>query len=182
MLCFIDLPYTKFKVSLFLKRLTAGWDRQPEGMKKAWSFKDASAIHAATGGYMAIMQALKEKVPQADAAAQEPQLRQRFEASFLDDDIINFLSETVPPVDLHQVSFLRTARDACALSNSVQNQTSSSLDLTHEESDFDNPDRFVEPAIVKFLTSGSPKKTSVHTILAGGLEVFGCMKVYTHSF
>ena len=63
---------------------------------------------------MVIMEALKEKVPQADAAAQEPQLRQRFEASFLDDDIVHFLSETVPPADLYQVSFLRTARDAYA--------------------------------------------------------------------
>lgn len=120
MLCFIDLPYTK--VSLFLKRLTADWDRQPEGMKRAWSFKEAATIHAATGGYMAIIQALKEKVPQADVAAQEPELQQRFEASFLDDDIINFLQESVPPVDLHQVSFLRTARDTCTWSNSVQIQ------------------------------------------------------------
>lgn len=95
-------------MSLFIERLKADWDRLPIGLKRPWNYKEALMVHAACGGYLAIMSALREAVPQADFEAHEQQIRDQFNLSYLDPDIIHFLENTVPPVNLQEVNFVRT--------------------------------------------------------------------------
>ena len=86
----------------------ADWDRLPPGMKKPWGYKEALVVHAACGGYITIMSALQASVPQADYEAHEAQIREQFNLSYLDADIIHLLETTVPPVNLSDVNFVRT--------------------------------------------------------------------------
>ncbi|CAK9100760.1 FO synthase subunit 1, partial [Durusdinium trenchii] len=89
-------------VKLFIQRLNADWDRIPPGLKKPWGFKDASAVHSACGGFLAIMTALKAEIPQSDFAQNEAQIREQFHLGYLDPDIIHFLESTIPPVNLQE--------------------------------------------------------------------------------
>lgn len=95
------------KVKLFIERLKGDWDRQPVGMKQSWLTKTALPVHASCGGYLAIMAALKDSVPQADFEAAEKHVRVQFHIGFLDGDINLFLESSVPPVNLQQVNFVR---------------------------------------------------------------------------
>lgn len=95
-------------MKLFIQRLNADWDRIPPGLKKPWGFKDASAVHSACGGFLAIMTALKAEIPQSDFAQNEAQIREQFHLGYLDPDIIHFLESTIPPVNLQEVGFVRT--------------------------------------------------------------------------
>lgn len=77
-------------------------------MKKAWLYKEAWTTHAASGGFIAIMNQLRQTVPQKDYAEAEPGISQQFFLGILDGDIVNYMESNVPPVSLEQVSFVRT--------------------------------------------------------------------------
>ncbi len=77
-------------------------------MKVAYTSKTAIVIHAACGGYLAIMEAFRAAVPKADFDSAESQVFDQFKLGYLDSDIIYFLESTVPPVNLNSVNFVRT--------------------------------------------------------------------------
>ena len=108
----LELFESPKEVNLFLERLKSDWDRLPLGLKKPWNVKEALPIHAACGGYLAIMKALQAAVPQADFESHEQQLNDQFNLSYLDPDILHFLENTVPPVNLHEVTFVRCLVDS----------------------------------------------------------------------
>lgn len=84
------------------------WDKVPPGMKVPFTLKVALQIHAACGGYLAIMEAFKQAVPQSDYEATLPQIQDQFKLGYLDSDITHFLESSVPPVNLQSVNFVRT--------------------------------------------------------------------------
>ncbi|CAK9100469.1 FO synthase subunit 1 [Durusdinium trenchii] len=94
--------------SLFLERLKGDWDRLPVGVKKAFTWKDASVIHAACGGYLGIMESFQKNVPAADFTAAEPEIKSQFSLGVLDHEILAFLEGSVPPIQLKNVRFVRT--------------------------------------------------------------------------
>ena len=98
---------------MFIKRLTGDWDRQPAGMKQCWAYKTALPVHAVCGGFLAIMDRLQSSIPQTDFQSVEQQICDQFAVGILDADILHFLECTVPPVDLKQVTFVRTATVTC---------------------------------------------------------------------
>ena len=98
-----------FEARLFIQRLKGDWDRQPIGMKQVWQYKTALPIHAACGAFIAIMDKLKASIPQSDFEGVESQVCSHFEVGILDADLIHFLENSVPPVDLYQVTFVRTS-------------------------------------------------------------------------
>lgn len=71
-------------------------------------YRDAWSIHAASGGFLAIIQQLRESVPQKDYQEALPNLWNQFKLGILDGDILTFLEGAVPPVSLDQVPFVRT--------------------------------------------------------------------------
>lgn len=91
---------------MFIRRLYEDWDRAVA--KKASGQKDAWVIHAACGGFLAIMDQLKRSVPQKDFSAAESDIKDQFHLGCLDHDILAFLEASVPPVSLEQVPFVRT--------------------------------------------------------------------------
>ncbi|CAK9105978.1 FO synthase subunit 1 [Durusdinium trenchii] len=92
-------------VECFLDRLEGDWDRA--STKKSWMYRDAWSIHAASGGFLAIIQQLRESVPQKDYQEALPNLWNQFKLGILDGDILTFLEGAVPPVSLDQVPFVR---------------------------------------------------------------------------
>ena len=78
-------------------------------MKQSWQTKTALPVHAACGGYLAIMKKLESSVPQSDFQAAQKQAFQQFQVGLLDLDINHFLESCVPPVNLSEVTFVRTA-------------------------------------------------------------------------
>ncbi|CAK9043568.1 FO synthase subunit 1 [Durusdinium trenchii] len=93
-------------VTRFLKRLQADWDRAT--VKKAWLYKDAWCIHAAVGGFLAIMDQLRASIPQKDFADAAPGIENQFDLGILDTDVVHYLECNVPPVSLDQVPFVRS--------------------------------------------------------------------------
>ena len=93
-------------VEIFLERLEGDWDRS--GVKKPWLYKDAWAVHAASGGFQAIMQHLEANVPQKDYKDAAPGLVDQFKVGILDGDILGFLENNVPLIALENVPFIRT--------------------------------------------------------------------------
>ena len=77
-------------------------------MKKAFTWKDASVIHAACGGYLGIRESFQKNVPAADFAAAEPEIKSQFSLAVLDNEILAFLEGSVPPIQLKNVRFVRT--------------------------------------------------------------------------
>eukprot|EP00435_Cladocopium_sp_Y103_P014979 s1851_g3.t1 len=90
----------RLKAELFLERLEGDWDRA--SAKKPWLYRDAWSVHAACGGFNAIIDQLKESVPQKDFKEALPGLCEQFRLGILDGDIVNFLETTVPPICLDQ--------------------------------------------------------------------------------
>ena len=63
------------EVMLLMDRLRGDWDRQPLQLKKAFAAKDVALLHAACGGFIAIMECFQQSVPQADFVEAEPEIR-----------------------------------------------------------------------------------------------------------
>eukprot|EP00435_Cladocopium_sp_Y103_P058569 s586_g20.t1 len=74
-----------------------------------WMHTDAVSMHAACGGFIAIVQHLKESVPQKDFNDAAPDLLNQFKLGILDADILSFLESTVPPISLDRAQ--QTERD-----------------------------------------------------------------------
>ena len=94
---------------MFLARLEGDWDRA--SVKKPWMYRDAWGVHAAVGGFIQIINQLRESVPQKDFADAVPTITDQFKLGILDGDIITFLETTVPPVNLEQVPFIRPSNN-----------------------------------------------------------------------
>ena len=78
-------------------------------LEKAWLYRDAWSVHAACGGFNAIIEQLKQSVPQKDFREALPGLVEQFRLGILDGDIVTFLETTVPPISLEQVPFIRSS-------------------------------------------------------------------------
>ena len=65
-------------------------------------------MHAACGGFLAIMHHLEANVPQKDYKDAAPGLTEQFKLGILDGDILTFLESNVPPIILENVPFVRT--------------------------------------------------------------------------
>lgn len=86
------------------------WDRMPPNLKKAFTWKEVASIHAACGGFLAIMECFSKEVPQADFAAAQPEIANQFKLSVLDHDILSYMEAGVPPISLKDVRFVRTVK------------------------------------------------------------------------
>ena len=96
------------KVKMFIERLKKDWDRLPPGLKKPWAFKDALQVHASCGGFITILETLRKNIPKADYDTAVTTLQEQFSLDYLDPDIVAFLENGVPPVQLAEVNFVRS--------------------------------------------------------------------------
>ncbi len=80
----------------------------PATFKVAWAFKSAFALHAACGGYLAIVDALQQVIPQVEFEAALPQIEEQFNLGWLDGDIVSYMEDSVPPIQLDRVPFVRS--------------------------------------------------------------------------
>ncbi|CAK9062220.1 unnamed protein product [Durusdinium trenchii] len=94
-------------VKMFIERLKKDWDRLPPGLKKPWVFKDALQVHASCGGFITILETLRKNIPKADYDTAVTTLQEQFSLGYLDPDIVAFLENGVPPVQLAEVNFVR---------------------------------------------------------------------------
>ncbi|CAK9062230.1 unnamed protein product, partial [Durusdinium trenchii] len=92
---------------MFIERLKKDWDRLPPGLKKPWAFKDALQVHASCGGFITILETLRKNIPKADYDTAVTTLQEQFSLGYLDPDIVAFLENGVPPVQLAEVNFVR---------------------------------------------------------------------------
>ena len=83
------------------------WDKQNTSGRKAYGSKELIPLHAACGGFLASMRALKDKIPSTEFENHDASLRQQFMSGALDPEIHHALQVTVPPASLEAVNFLR---------------------------------------------------------------------------
>ena len=83
------------------------WDKQTAAGRRPYGSKELIPLHAACGGFLAFMRALKDKIPSAEFEKHDIALRQQFMSGLLDPEIHHALQVTVPPASLEAVSFLR---------------------------------------------------------------------------
>ena len=68
-------------------------------------------LHAMTGAFLYLRKSLKGKVPLADFNSCIDDIDEQFRKGFLDPELEQLLSTSVPPTTLGDVSFLRTLAD-----------------------------------------------------------------------
>ena len=93
---------------LFLERLKFDWDKQPPKMRSCWQVKEAITLHAVAGAYLFLRKSLESKIPQADFKSCIDDIDEQFRKGFLDPELEQLLSTSVPPSSLNEVSFMRT--------------------------------------------------------------------------
>lgn len=93
--------------------MCADFDRTPSGFHKAKTYKEAFDLHSSAGGFLHLMQRLKDSVPHTDFLAAETPLKSQWMQGFLDSDIHHMLEESVPPADPNQVSAFRPSWFSC---------------------------------------------------------------------
>ena len=96
-----------FEVTLLVARMCADWDRQQLSGRKAWGSVSLIPLHAACGGFLAFLRALRDKVPPAEYQKHFQGLNEQFMVVALDPEIHHALQTTVPPANLEAVNFLR---------------------------------------------------------------------------
>ncbi|CAL1136878.1 unnamed protein product [Cladocopium goreaui] len=92
-------------VLLFLERLRVDWDKQNN--RSCWTVKDALTLHAVSGAFLFLRDSLHAKVPQADFKNCIDDIDEQFRKGFLDAELHQLLSTSVPPTTLNDVSFMR---------------------------------------------------------------------------
>lgn len=93
------------QVLLFLERLRVDWDKQNN--RSCWTVKDALTLHAVSGAFLFLRDSLHAKVPQADFKNCIDDIDEQFRKGFLDAELHQLLSTSVPPTTLNDVSFMR---------------------------------------------------------------------------
>lgn len=105
------------QVELFIKRLVADWDRMVP--KRQVPYKEALALHTACGGFLYLMDLLKQKVPQSDFNQSVDALHTQFMSGFNDTEIDRVLTNTAPPLNLQEVSFMKSLDDFSKISQEI---------------------------------------------------------------
>lgn len=94
---------------LLIDRMCRDWDKLPPTMRKAWVLKDVLNLHTCCGAFLTLIDQLQSRIPEKDYQAALPSIQEQFLLGYLDPEILHVVETTVPPANLTQVSFLRTA-------------------------------------------------------------------------
>lgn len=81
--------------------------------KTCWTVKEALTLHAVTGAFIFLRNALQAKVPHADFTACIGDINDQFMKGFLDAELEQLLSTSVPSTSLGEVSFMRILASVC---------------------------------------------------------------------
>eukprot|EP00435_Cladocopium_sp_Y103_P033211 s2906_g8.t1 len=120
-------------VSLVIDRMCGDFDRQAPSMRKPWTFKDASSLHAACGAFQHFMRLLQRGVSQADFQRREANLKQQFALGVFDPDLLHAIETTVPPSSLESVGFLRRGLMEASLAAEISQQQARDVEERNRE-------------------------------------------------
>ena len=93
----------------FLRRFLSDYTRAPPEMRHPLNYKDALAKHQACGGYLHFKALLQDKCPAKDWKTISDEVDEAFMQKFLDADLAQAMSTSVPPGDIQAISALRRA-------------------------------------------------------------------------
>ena len=65
-------------MNLYLGRLKADFDKQVAGVRKAWNYQTAAALHALCGVFLTTMNSLQRRIPHKDFVEEEAKLHEQF--------------------------------------------------------------------------------------------------------
>ncbi len=95
------------EVGLLIQRMCKDWDKQSPNMRKAWTYRDAMALHSVCGGFLYFISLLRNKLPASEFETYYPNMLDQFMMGFLDPDIMHALETSAPPSSMSAVAFLR---------------------------------------------------------------------------
>ena len=100
-------PLICIEVNLFLDRLCVQWDGFPHSMKKAFTFKEGSAIHLCCGLFIHFVEVLRQEAPASEYESIAGRLRQKFLLGVMDHELKAQSETNVPPGDMKALSAFR---------------------------------------------------------------------------
>lgn len=95
------------KVGLLLDRMTSDWDKQPLGIKEAWSYKKSMAMHINCGAFLHWMERLKLRISESEFESVKADIMVQFMSGSMDYDLATALQKGVPPADLKLIGYFR---------------------------------------------------------------------------
>lgn len=90
-----------------MSRILGDWDKTAAPLRKALAYKDAVALHQATGAFLHFVAVLQSSFPAKDFKDASDSLLAQFMEGFLDPDLIHAMSVQVPPGDIRAVGAFR---------------------------------------------------------------------------
>lgn len=95
------------QATLVVNRLIRDHDNTAPQLRKAFSFKDALAVHQAGGAFLHFLSVLQKMAPAALYTQAEVSLRDQFSQGFMDADLLHVITTGVPPGDIKSVGSFR---------------------------------------------------------------------------
>lgn len=93
------------------ERLIRDHDNTAEQLRKAFTFKDALAVHQAAGCLLHFLGLLESMVPSGEFGKMRAELLNQFMQGFMDADLCHVLSAQVPPGDIKSVAAFRCSQN-----------------------------------------------------------------------
>ncbi|CAK9096397.1 FO synthase subunit 1, partial [Durusdinium trenchii] len=101
------LRFITHEATLVVNRLIRDHDNTAPQLRKAFSFKDALAVHQAGGAFLHFLSVLQKMAPAALYTQAEVSLRDQFSQGFMDADLLHVITTGVPPGDIKSVGSFR---------------------------------------------------------------------------
>lgn len=87
--------------------------KTPEATRKPLTYKDPVLKHQCCGAYLHFMSQLQTRCPEKEWDGLHTEMREAFFNEFLDPDLLNALTTSVPPGDLLSIGAFRCIIKTC---------------------------------------------------------------------
>ena len=96
------------KANLFLSRVCNDWDRNPPGMRKALTSKDATPLHQSCALFLHFSRLLERSLPSGEVSASKEKLTCQFFLGGMDAELNLCAEQSVPPGDMRSIGSFRS--------------------------------------------------------------------------
>lgn len=87
--------------------MTGDWDKQPLGIKDAWTYKKAIAMRINCGAFLHWRDRLKLRISESEFESIKADLMAQFLSGSMDYDLTAVLQNSVPPADVKSIAYFR---------------------------------------------------------------------------
>jgi hypothetical protein len=99
-----DLTNSQDLTMMIAERMVGDFTSLPKAMRKSWQLRDMDSIHKVCGIFLHMVSIFTTEVPNTFFLAEYPGIEKQFKKQFLDVELLNVYTNSVPPASLTAVS------------------------------------------------------------------------------